>query len=451
VNDTTYTDADAPVDEAAAAADADAKYDRIAEQSVLGSMMLSPEQVDEVMTVVLPGDFWEPKHEIIARAIGSLVAKNEPTDAIAVVEELRRTGKLRQAGGAAYVHELTGIPTSTKNAGYYASTMKDDAVKRRLVAAGIRIQAMGNSGEGVAAELVNLARTEVESVAVGKAGGLKPIGDTFDLLIESLATEPTYIPTPWESLDKLIGGFSAGALTVVAARPGSGKTIACLQIAAKLAHAGMVAFSSLEMTEGELQKRLLAQFGPVSMTSLRTHQILKHEWEKIAEARSRVQGAPIFIDESAGVTLAQIRSHARSVARRGKLTGIVVDYLQLVEGEGQSRQEVVGAVARGLKQLAKDLDVPVIAAAQLKRAQNQRGRQLPTLDDLRESGDIEAAADVVLLLDRDREKHPNDLTVVVAKNRSGEQGKFTLNWEAHYARLRDKTWSPTALIDESEM
>jgi len=186
------------------------------------------------------------------------------------------------------------------------------------------------------------------------------------------------------------------------------------------------------------------------MTALRTHHLNQDNWKRIAEARAAVQGAPI-IDETAVVTFAHIRSHARAVAHRRKLTGIVVDYLQLVSGEGQSRQEEVGLVACGLKQLANDLEVPVIAAAQLKRAEKRRGRQLPTLDDLRESGDIEAAADVVMLLDRDREKHPDDLTVVLAKNRSGEQGKFTLQWQARFARLLDKVWTPSSLLDETEV
>lgn len=424
-----------------------------AEQSVLGGMMLSTAAVDDVMEVIKPKDLWEPKHEQIALAIGALVARNEPTDVLAVVEELRRTGNLRKAGGAAYLHTLTSLVVTPANAGYYADTVKHLARKRRLTDAGMRIEAMGRATEGDIDELLERAQAELATVESGRKSKLRAIGETFMDLIQDLETKPEYQPSPWESLDKLIGGFAPGALYVVAARPGSGKSIVALQAAAKLAHTGVVAFSSLEMTELELQKRLLAQYGPVHMTQLRNHTLNKHDWANVAAAKARVEGAPIFVDDTAGVTMSQIRAHARAVARRGDLAGIVVDYLQLVEGgDGDSRQERVSSVSRGLKQLAKDMSVPVIAAAQLKRSGAQRGgRALPTLDDLRESGAIEQDADVVLLLDRDREKKPDDLTVIVAKNRHGESGKFTLQWQAQFARVMDKQWTPTALYDEREM
>lgn len=426
-------------------------HDVLAEQSVVGAMLKDRDAVDDVMEIMLPADFYLPKHETIAVAIARLASKSLPTDSVAVLDELTKTGELARAGGLAYVLSLPDMVPVTSNAGYYAEIVKKLAVKRRLVEAGMRIQGMGNASEGEVDQLVENARAELDKVVVTKRSKLRMIGDGFLELIEHLDTPPTYMPTPWESLDKLIGGLGRGELVVVAARPGSGKTIALLQMAAKSAHEGMVALSSLEMTEQALQLRLLAQYGPVHMTALRKHTLTKDDWKRVAEARARVQAAPIFVDDTPGVTLAQIRGHVRSVARRGMVAGVFVDYLQLVRGEGQSRQEVVADVAEGLKSLAKDLDVPVVAAAQLKRATVGRGRQLPTLDDLRESGAIEQAADVVLLFDRDKDKTPHDLTVVVAKNRNGEQGKFTLQWQAEFARLRDKKWTPTALLSETEI
>jgi len=423
------------------------QYDLLAEQSVLGAMMLSRNAIDDVMEVMVPADFYQGKHELIGKTIAALVMKNDPVDVIAVTDALARTGELSRAGGAPYLHELTTAVPTASNAGYYAEIVKKLAVKRRLVAAGIRIQGMGNASEGDVDQLVENARQELDAVVVSKRSKLRMIGHSFADLVESLDSKPTYLSTPWESLDRLIGGVAPGELMVIAARPGSGKSIATLQMAAHLAHTGMVALSSLEMTEEALQLRLLAQFGPVHMTVLRKHSLSGDDWVRVAEAKSRVQDAPIFVDDTPGATLAHIRGHVRAVARRGRLAAVFVDYLQLVHGEGQSRQEVVSGVAEGLKALAKDLRVPVIAAAQLKRAGMGRGRQLPTLDDLRESGGIENAADVVLLFDRNKEKSPQDLTVIVAKNRSGEQGKFTLQWQAEYARLRDKAWSPTALFD----
>lgn len=439
-------DEDAPPPDESPAAEP--QYNMLAEQSVLGGMMLSTSAVEDVIDVMLPSDFYQPKHEIIALAIGNLHGRNEPTDVIAVTSELARTEKLTRAGGAAYLHELTSLVPTASNAGYYADIVKELAVKRRLVATGLRITAMGNASEGDVEQLVDRARTEIESVLTGKRRSLRMIGDSFTVLVDQLAEKPTYAPSPWESLDKLIGGLAPGALYVLAARPGAGKSIAALNIAAHMAHQGMVSFSSLEMTEMELQKRLLAQFGPVHMTQLRNHTLSDDDWKRVAEAKARVQGAPIFVDETAGVTVAHIRSHAKSVGRRGKLAAVVVDYLQLVKGDGQSRQEIVGTVARHLKDLAKDLDVPVIAAAQAKRAGERRGaRTLPGLDDLRESGDIENAADVVILMDRDKEKAPGDLKMIIAKNRHGELGQFTLQWQAQFARLRDKKWTPSGLFD----
>lgn len=437
-----YSDADAPaVDDGVGLP----QHDLIAEQSVLGGMLLSVRAVDDVIDALQPADFYQPKHELIARAIGTVHGRGEPVDPITVSEELRRTEKLSRAGGAAYLHELTSIVPTAANAGFYAATVRELAGKRRMVAAGIRIQGMGNASEGVVDDLVERARVELDKVTSGRRRGLKPMGASFDQLFTELDSEPEFLPSPWEALNKIIGGFARGNLYIIAARPGGGKSVALLQAAATLAHKGLVAFSSLEMTELELQKRLLAQFGDVHMTSLRNHTLSSEEWERLAKARVAVQEAPIYVDENSGAAMADIRAHARAVGRKGHLAGVAIDYLQLIKGDGRDRREVVDALSRQAKQLAKDLRVPVIAAAQLKRAGSRKG--LPTMDDLRESGGLEQDADVVLLLDRDRERRPDEVAVVVAKNRHGDVGRFTLRWQAQFARLRDRAWSPTALFE----
>lgn len=430
---------------------AQVSWDRMAEQSVVGSMMIDRTVIDDVTDELRPTDFYLPAHEVIARAIHTLYTKGAPTDPVSVGDELTRTGKMREANGAAYLHELTEIPTTAANAGYMAGIVAKHSAMRRLVAAGIRIQKAGQASEGDVEDLLEKARVELDSVSTGHRRVVRPVGDTLDDVIASLREKPTYFPTPWEGLTKKIGGFAPGQLTIVAARPGTGKTIAVLQIAATLAHEGMVAFSSLEMSEPELQKRLLSSYGSVHQTAIRSHSLTSEDEKRLIEARIALRDAPIFIDATAGVTLGEIRAHARAVARRGQLRGVVVDYLQLVEGEGQSRNEVVGSISRGLKQLAKDLQVPVIAAAQLRRAGIRKGSDLPTLEELRESGSIEQDADIVLLLHRDKIKTPHNLTVVVAKNRHGEDGQFTLHWAAAFARLENKKWSPTALLEKDEI
>lgn len=445
-----YTDADAPPAEGG---HVEEQWDKIAEQSVLGGMMLSPLAVDEVMQLLRPSDFYAPKHELIALAIGSLRSRNNPTDPVAVTEELRRTERLTKAGGAAYLHELTSIVPTASNAGFYARALRDLSVKRQLVQVGMTIKSMGYASEGDVEDLVKRARHDLDAITVGRASKVRPIGDTLFDLIGTLDEKPRYYSSPWESLDKLIGGFAPGGLYIFGARPGSGKTICALQAAAHLAHKGVVAFSSLEMAEAELQLRLIAQYGPVHQTFLRNRTLTADDKKRVFEAWQAIKGAPIYIDDTAGVSMSQVRTHARTVSRHGKLVGVVVDYLQLVRGGlGDTQQERIADVAHELKALAKDLDVPVIAAAQLKRAGDRsRGRKLPDLDDLRESGAIEQDADCVILLDRDKEKSPRDLTVVVAKNRHGETGRFSLHWQAEFARVNDKKWTPSGLFEEAEV
>lgn len=422
-------------------------HDELAEQSAVGGMLRDADVIDDVMQVLSPSDFWNPKHEVIARAIVALHSKREPTDIVAVTEELLKRGELVKAGGAAYLHELTDAPPTAANAGYYAQIVHEKAVRRRLQAAGFRIKAMGEASEGEVDDLIERARQEIDAVPTGRRMKPRAIGDALGEIIDTFDEKPSFMRTPWESLNKMIGGFSRGQLVVLAARPGGGKSIALLQIATRLAHEGVVAFSSLEMTEAELGIRLLSQYGSIHSTALRDHSFTDIDLRSMAEARLAIQGAPLFIDASADATLGQIRAHARAVARGGNLVCISVDYLQLVKGEGESREQRVASVSTGLKQLAKELNVLVVAAAQLRRTSSRKPADLPTLEDLRESGSIEQDADLAILMHRD-EKKPHDVVFIVAKNRNGKTGRFTLDWQAEFSRIRDKTWSPTALIED---
>jgi replicative DNA helicase len=769
-------------------------HDLLAEQYTLGAMMLSKAAIDDVLEVVQGRDFYIPKHEVVFDAMTALVAAGDPVDVITVADALTKTGLLQRAGGAEYLHTLTGIPSTTANAGYHAEIVSKNAILRRLVEAGTRVVQMGYASEGEPIDLVANAQAELDEVLSARRHTARPIGATIDATFTSLETPATYIPTPWASIDKMIGGFAPGSLYVVAARPGEGKaldlnteiptptgwttmgelqvgdwvlgrdgnparvtaatevqhdrecfevelsdhttviadadhrwltdtrasrlgrelgdqvrttreilatlrvgteervnhsiavaapvdlpdadlpidpyvfgywlgdgtsrtsvlsvgaqdleyvrgmltergfhidtkvdqsafrirfstspighdstkdsatkrlrllgviggkhipeiylrasrrqreellagmldsdgtvnapgnveyvttsariqegfaelvaslgiqlrqttkivagrdearsiarvskftpdrqvfrmprkavrlnltprptnlhryivdirpvpsrpvrciTVASpdhtylvtrsfvpthntnwvLQAATSLARVGVVAFSSLEMQESELHVRLFSQFGDVSMTSLRRHSLIEDEWIRTARALKSLRDAPIFIDESEQATVASVAAHARAVGRKGQLAGIVVDYLQLLDGEGQDRRVVVDKIAQSLKQLAKRLHVPVIAAAQLSRGERGRGKErpLPTLRDLREAGGIEQAADVVLLLHRDAERRPHALRVIAAKNRHGTTGVVTLHWAGEFSRMEDRRWSPTTLYDD---
>lgn len=432
-------------------------HDLLAEQSAVGSMLLSRDAADDVMGALRGPDFYIPKHEYIFDAIQALTIKGDPCDVIATTTELQRTGMLSKAGGAEYLHTLTGIPSTTANAGYHADIVADLAMRRRLIEESTKGVQRGYSTEGTTDDLIEATRAGLDTVRSIRRHPLRMISEGLMDLADSLEQKPRYLPTGWTSVDGMVGGFAPGELTVIAARPGEGKSIVLLQAALKAATKGVVAFSSLEMSFEQLQLRMVSQRGDVHMTSLRNHDLSDQDWHRFYDAQKMTAGAPVFVDDSGAgesATIGSIRNHARAVAKRGTLAAIFVDYLQLVDGPGADRRLVVDGVSRALAQLASEFDVPVVAAAQLNRGQPGRGasRPEPTLRDLREAGGIEANATQVLLLHRDPEKRPNDLDVIVAKNRQGRQGKVTLRWKAEYARVEDRDWRQKLWgDDEKEM
>ncbi len=416
--------------------------DLIAEQSALGGMMLSPAVIDDVAEHARPIDFYWPKHETIARAIVELHRAKKPTDVIAVTAELQTRGELVKAGGAEYLHTLTGIVPTAANAGFYAEIVANKALMRGLVETGTRLAQMGYASEGDASDLVQRAITEVSALATRKKIPLRRVSEGLRELIVDLGSPPDFLPTPWWSLDQVIGGFAPGDLYVIAARSSGGKSMAVLQAAIELAQFGPVALSSLEMNTDELQQRLLARFGDISMTSLRKHQLTSQDDNSAILAMSRIEKLPLFIDDTPAASINHIRNYARAVQREGKLAAVVVDYLQIVEASGETRELAVSGIAWQLKQLAKELQVPVIVAAQLGFAQPFRGRGIPTptLADLRESRAIVNHADVVILMHRSREDLERGLiTFIVAKNRHGDAGiDFQLRWEGVHSRIVDQ-------------
>lgn len=422
------------------------QYDLVAEQTVVGAMLLDRDAIWTALDTLTPTDFYDPKHELIARAAATLAERDEPSDTLAVIRELEQTGQMTRAGGDAYLFQLTSMVATTANVGHHADIVREKAIRRRLQGAGMRITAMGTAVEGDPLKLVDAAQQELETVARKTRVEVHAVGATIGATIDRLEEKPEFVSTGFESLDKVIGGLAGGNLIVLGARPGEGKTIFGMNLATMLARRGMVVYVSLEMSEDELQLRLLAQFGEIHMKSLRNHALNEEQWKRVAIARQKMQGAPIFIDDQS-TTLAEMRAYIRSVSRRGELAGVVVDYLQLMEGSDpkQSRQEFVGSMSRQLKLMAKQLGVPVIALSQLNRLVEGRKSRVPILSDLRESGSIEQDADVVLLLSYDRAKK-DDLTVAVAKNRHGENGEVSLIWQGQYARLRDRQWSPYGAV-----
>lgn len=415
-------------------------HDLVAEQSVLGAMMLSKTAVWDVLDVVEGRDFYDWRHELVFDAVLALNAADQPIDSITVHDELRRRGDLQKVGQA-ITHELTSATPTASNAAYYAHIVHDKAVRRRMLETGVRIVERGYGDIGEADALLEQSRADLDAVVGSERSDVVKVGAAFAQVVEELSTQPDVIETPWREINKIIVGLRPGRLVVIGARPGEGKTMVAAQLALACCAKGPVAYSSLEMTRGELLRRILSSQANVHMGSLERSFLSNEEWERVATVRPEIDALPLYVDDRSEVTITQIRAHARSVSRKGKLGAIVVDYLQLVSGVGDDeRYKIVSEVSRQLKIMAKQFDCPVIALSQLKRAPQMQGkvRKPPTLEDLRESGTIEQDADLVILLQRGQSEdgHPdNRLRMHAAKHRQGRQGYAHLWWEGAYARV----------------
>jgi replicative DNA helicase len=428
-------------------------HDLLAEQSALGGMMLSNDAVADVTEVVRGLDFYMPKHEVVFDAILNLYSHGEPTDVIAVTDELTKTGLLGRAGGAEYLHTLTGLVPTAANAGYYASIVAEKAVLRRLVEAGTRIVQMGYASEGEVTDLVNNAQAEI----YGVTGGLE--GDDYIPLVEAIDTavgeielargrdgQLAGVPTGFAELDSLTNGLHGGQLIIVGARPAMGKSTLALDFArtAAVHHKLPTIFFSLEMGRSEIATRLLSAESGIPMHVLRKGNMDERDWTRLASVRGDIGDAPLFIDDSPNMTLVEIRAKCRKLSQRVGLKMVVVDYLQLMTSgkKVESRQQEVSEFSRALKLLAKELGVPIVALAQLNRGPEQRADKKPALADLRESGSLEQDADIVILLHReaayDRD-HPRagEADLIVAKHRNGATDEIAVAFQGMYSRFAD--------------
>jgi replicative DNA helicase len=423
-----------------------------AEQSVLGAVLLSDQTLYALRIEVnlQPEDFYRPAHAVIYEAMLALYEQGEPVDKLTVVEKLKQTGKLEAAGGPAAVEALAAAPPVVGNAGQYGRIVKDTALVRGLLTASYRIQQQIAEHAGGPRDLLDQAERTI--LAVGhddRRKDFRNIHEVLDDEIQKLAAlseadkAVTGTPSGFPDLDEITGGFQPGNLIILAARPSMGKSALAANFLenAAVRHSRPAVMFSLEMGESELAQRFIASQGQIKGNDLRRGKV---SWPRVTAALKALDRAPLWIDDSSDLSVLDIRAKARRLAQQldGALGLIVVDYLQLMRSDSRSDSvvEQIGEISKGLKNLARELEVPVIALSQLSRAVEQRHDKRPMLSDLRSSGQIEQDADLVLFIYReeyyeDESEHQGEAELIIAKHRNGGLGTVPLVFQHEYPRF----------------
>ena len=419
------------------------------ESSVLGGLLLDNSAWDRVADLLSDQDFYRREHQLIYAATEALINASKPADIITVYEHLQNLGKADEVGGLSYLNALAQYVPSAANIRRYAEIVRERSILRKLVKASDEIATDAFSPQGKAVATI-LDEAEQKIFNIGEQGSRMQQGfQSMDTLVVQLldrvtemADNPndiTGVPTGFYDLDRMTSGFQAGDLVILAARPSMGKTALAINIAEHVAlNEGLpVAVFSMEMGASQLAVRIVGSIGRIDQTHLRTGKLSDEEWPRLTEAIEKLRNVSLHIDESAGLTVSELRANARRLARQcGKLGLIVVDYLQLMSVStamnDENRATAVGEISRGLKSLAKELQCPVVALSQLSRGVESRTDKRPMMSDLRESGAIEQDADIIMFIYRDEYytkeacKEPGVAEVIISKQRNGPTGTVKL-------------------------
>jgi replicative DNA helicase len=423
-----------------------------AEKSLLGAVLIDDEVLADITEHVTANDFYDKVHGIIYAAMMRLYEKHKPVDLLTLTDELKRKKELETVGGSAYLTELTTYVPTAAHAETYAEIVAQKAVRRRLIRASGDISELGYDEETTTQELLEKAEAELFSVSDQSLKqdviSLESIlTESFDRLEELHKNKGQLrgIRTGYRDLDNMTAGLQRSDLVILAARPAMGKTTLVTNLAYNVATIAKqpVLFFSLEMSKEQLVDRMLADASGVDSWNIRTGNLSDEDFSKISEAMGEMAEAPIFIDDTPGLTVLEMRTKARRINHEKPLGLIIVDYLQLMQGSGRSdgnRVQEVSEISRGLKLIARELDVPLIGLSQLSRTVESRNPQIPQLSDLRESGSIEQDADIVTFIYRpgyyepDNPEVENITDLIIAKHRNGPTGKVQLYF--HPERLR---------------
>lgn len=422
-----------------------------AEQSVLGSMLLDRNAIVDVSEVLKGDEFYKESHRILYDSIIEIFDKEEPVDIVTIVDLLKSKGTLEAVGGVSYISGLvTSVPT-TANAKYYAKIVEEKSTLRRLILASNGIIDDCYTQQEEVEDVLSFAEKSIFDIAQKKSRQdfehlstiIAKSFDDFEKLYKNKG-QITGIPTGFTEVDMKTSGFQKGDFILVAARPSMGKTAFALNIAlyAALRAQKSVAVFSLEMSKEQLAYRMLCSEANVDMLKLRTGDISEEDWIKLARAAGPMANGNIYIDDTAGISISEIRSKCRRLKLEKGLDLVIIDYLQLMSGNRrtENRQQEVSEISRGLKAIAKEIEVPVISLSQLSRAPEIRADHRPILSDLRESGSIEQDADIVMFLYRDEYYNKdtdkkNMAEVIIAKQRNGPTGSTDLAWLGQYTKF----------------
>lgn len=430
-------------------------HDLVAEQSVLGAVFIAPETIISLADELTPEDFYKLANKIVFKTMLSLLEKGEPIDATTMVSALTNQGDISKIGGMNYVVELVNSTPTSKNVEHYAKLVKEKATLRKMIADLSESLSSAYQGDVSISDIISKTEKSMLDISNQNTGtGFRNVADILDTHMQMVETRSqtdgvvTGLSTGFVGLDKITTGLHGDNLIILAARPAMGKTALALNIAQYIAvkEKKPVAIFSLEMGAESLIERMLASEGMVEGYHLKTGNLSVEEWHRLVHAQGNLYDAPIFVDDTAGIRISEIRSKARKLSQEmGGLGIIIIDYLQLITGsKGENRQQIVSEISRELKILAKDLKVPVIALSQLSRAVEQRQDKRPMLADLRESGSIEQDADIVAFLycdayyqkeQADSQEANNVTELILEKNRHGSLGTVKLYFHKEYTKF----------------
>ena len=442
-----------------------------AEQAVLGAIFLNTDALADAMEYVEADDFYRRAHQILFQAMVDLNNDGEAIDVLTVQNYLTTNNQLDDVGGVAYIAELaTSVPTAA-NAGYYTKIVEEKSILRRLISTATNIITQANNGDDDVPSLLDSAERQIMDVSERRnRSGFREIKDVLNETLSDIdrlsqqSEDITGLPTGYREFDKMTAGLQPDNLIILAARPAVGKTAFALNIAQNVATSTdtSVAIFSLEMSAESLVNRMLCAEGSINANHLRTGQLDEGEWQNLIVAMGALSNTSIFIDDTPGIKMAEIRAKCRRLAKeKGNLGLVVIDYLQLIEGSNkESRQQEVSEISRQLKKLSKELSVPILALSQLSRGVEQRQDKRPVLSDIRESGSIEQDADIVAFLYRDdyyergeskSEEDGDDqdslnqdvgeVELIIEKNRAGARGTVKLLFIKSYNKFSNISYA----------